>query len=105
MCSYVTQSAKTCSKSANNVRTTFSERCSNVIFLTLNRFLPAGYFSDFEQIFADWAESGKYCLKYKRIKLIVPLSDSSAIINNCSDLLLFEIGLEDPYGGGTGRNA
>ena len=26
----------------NNVRTTFSERCSSVIFLTLNRFLSAG---------------------------------------------------------------
>ena len=26
----------------NNVRTTFSERCSNVILLTLNRFSPAG---------------------------------------------------------------
>ena len=30
----------------SNVRTTFTERCSNVILLTLNRFLPAG-----EQLF------------------------------------------------------
>ena len=30
----------------NNVRTRFTERCCNVIFLTLNRFLLAGVYSN-----------------------------------------------------------
>ena len=39
---YIIMDSKKLVKTANNVRTTFTERPSNVIFLTLNRFLPTG---------------------------------------------------------------
>ena len=40
--SYLYSRQKPVQSQQNNVRTTFSERCSNVILLTLNRFLPTG---------------------------------------------------------------